>query len=189
MKRHSVWLALALPLLATVGAYAQGADKPEPPKERAKIGLNFGVGYEIFQDSRLIGVSQIIQIDYQMDEGLTLFMHIEEQQIAFDDGGASGDASVQYAGFGFKASVQNLAFVGMAFGRGKTENAVNDNSSAFGDLFGGVNLVRERTGNVEIDIYVELKYRFIETDDNASPYADVKNLNGFQAALGMRLGF
>ncbi|MFH1378417.1 MAG: hypothetical protein ABIH86_06670 [Planctomycetota bacterium] len=189
MKRQAVRLALLLTLLTTASAFAQGDDKPEPPKDRAKIGLNFGVGYELFQDSRMIGVSQVIQIDYQMDEGITLFMHVEEQQIAFDDGVTTGDSTISYAGFGFRVSVQNFAFTGLAVGRSNMTGATNDATNSYGDIFGGVNLIRERTGNVEIDVFVELRYRFIESDDNVSPYADVENLNGFQAVLGMRIGF
>ena len=64
------------------------------------IGMEWGVGYELFQDSRMIGTSQIINLNFFVRNDLTLFVVLEEQNGELDDGSNDVDFKISYNGIG-----------------------------------------------------------------------------------------
>ena len=108
------------------------------------IGMEWGVGYELFQDSRMIGTSQIINLNFFVRNDLTLFVVLEEQNVELDDGANDVDFKISYNGIGLSYEA-SWARAGMTVGKGDIRYPfwfAADETQLFAEIFGAAQIGR-----------------------------------------------
>ncbi|MFH1378573.1 MAG: hypothetical protein ABIH86_07460 [Planctomycetota bacterium] len=153
------------------------------------IGMEWGVGYELFQDSRMIGTSQIINLNFYVRNDLTLFVVLEEQNVELDDDGNDVDFKISYNGIGLSYET-SWARAGLTVGKGDIRYPfwfAAEETSLFVDIFGSVYLIKEDGKKISYHVSIALKYRFFQIEDltmaNFPINSDVESGNGAVAAL------
>ena len=160
------------------------------------IGMEWGIAYEQFQDSRMTGQGQIINLNFFVNDSFQLFVLLEEQSVALDDDDVSVDFKVTYNGVGLSYETA-WARAGLAFGKADIRYPflwfVPEESAMFVELFGAVHLVKEDGKKLSYFVTAALKYRFLRLESltmaNFPIYSDAVNGNGAVVSLTIGLGF
>jgi len=159
----------------------------------AGIGLSWGVGYQQFDDSRLVGSSQILNIEFKMDKALVLFVHTEQQSVAFDDNGANSDGRIIYNGIGLKYKPSDLVTAGIGLGKADINfnNGAIEETDPYAEIVLGVDLLSGAGEKIAYNLGLTLEYRMVEWQDQviAGGGRVTQNLNGAQVALGLGVTF
>ena len=185
MKKTNALAMLAAVVLA--GGALMAADN------RVGVGIGWGVGYELFDDARMVGVSQIIDLEFQMDTGLTLFVHTEQQSVSADDGNnGSSEGKITYGGIGLNYNAGDWVSAGISVGKADASfDNGDDVTSPYAQINLAVHMLNNKgKGKVDYRATICLNYRFVMSGDvDINGNGDAASLSGFQAALQLGIGF
>lgn len=160
------------------------------PATRAGIGLSWGVGYETFNDSRFIGVSQMLSVTIKLDKQVTLSLDSEQQAVAYDDAGTDEDGLIQYTGFSLTYSVGAQTSVGIGMGKADIDiGGEIEQTVPYADIIFGLNLLSGSGDKIDYNVGLSIKYRMVEIDDYDISGDDTETLSGTQFALNVGLVF
>ena len=175
MRKLSALLCAAM-LFASAGLYSA---------DRIGLGIAWGVGFSQYDDDRLSAVSQVIDLKFKMDANISLGILVEQSSIAFDDGllGVSADWVSTLGGLGIVFDVNKWSAIGLYAGKADGGIPGFEQTAPFYDFVFSVDLLEADGAKITYFVTVDLKYRFVPTEEINLPTGTIENLNCMKAVV------